>query len=453
MDPQLISLVMNYYKREDIQEAIVNHAQHKEIGLMYRDGAFAKRPQMLLYPKDIISHVQKGIVSFHASEELWSNPMLLSSTISKKEMQQLRIGWDLVIDIDCKVFEYSKIAALEVVRVLKKLFGIRSISVKFSGNKGFHIGVPFEAFPKKLGKEEVKNLFPEAPRKIAAMINDLISKPVGHAIWKKEKGDINKIAQKTGISKEELLQQVHEEVAGTWKVLETDPTKFVGKILEIDTILISPRHLYRMPYSLNEKSWLVSLPIPISHIEEFSLKEAQPQHVKPKEIFLNREQAQEGEAEELLRMALIYEYSEQPQPEEKSQSITQVREKIIQDISEEFFPPCIKKGLQGLPDGRKRFLFILINFLRFMNWSNENIDRFVRKWNERNPEPLRESYVNAQLKYAFKHNPVLPPNCKHPDYYKDIGICFPDTLCNRIKNPVNYARIMFLKEKKKKTKK
>ena len=35
----------------------------------------------------------------------------------------------------------------------------------------------------------------------------------------------------------------------------------VEKFLEIDTVLISSRHLYRMPYSLHEKSGLVSLPI------------------------------------------------------------------------------------------------------------------------------------------------------------------------------------------------
>ena len=46
-------------------------------------------------------------------------------------------GWDLIIDIDAKNWQISKITAWLIVECLKE-FGIKSISIKFSGNKGFH---------------------------------------------------------------------------------------------------------------------------------------------------------------------------------------------------------------------------------------------------------------------------------------------------------------------------
>ena len=35
-------------------------------------------------------------------------------------------------------------------------------------------------------------------------------------------------------------------------------------------------------------------------------------------------------------------------------------------VPEKFFPESIKKGLKGLEDGKKRFVFILINFLKLI---------------------------------------------------------------------------------------
>jgi len=451
MDPSIVARIINYYKRREIMEAIVEHARNKEIGLRLRTGGFAKRPQVLLYPRDVLSNVQRGVTSFHASEELWSNPLMLSSTITKREMDSLRIGWDLVLDIDCKEFEYSRIAAIETLNLLKKEFKIKNIWVKFSGNKGFHIGIAYESFPEKLGGVEVKNLFPDAPRRIALMIMDMIKHKVGEKILRHEKGDIELIAKKTGIDKSELLKKTREELAGGIEIHEPDIYSFMGKILNIDTVLIAPRHLYRMPYSLHESSWLVSVPIPLSHLEEFKKEEAIPEKVIVKHKFIERERAVEGEAEELLRMAMVY----MPESEEARLPIEEKRiihEKITNKIPEELFPPCIKLGLKGLPDGRKRFLFILINFLRYMNWDKEEIIALINKWNQANNEPLRESYVNGQIKYNFKKEAVLPPNCDRREYYKDIGICSPDNLCGKIRNPVSYARLLFLKEKKKKKK-
>ena len=46
----------------------------------------------------------------------------------------------------------------------------------------------------------------------------------------------------------------------------------------------------------------------------------------------------------------------------------------------------------------------------------------------------------GQLRYHKQQKKkILPPNCDNPAYYLDIGICKPDNLCNKIKNPISYA--------------
>src|SRR3989344_8354987 len=165
---------VRFYKRKDIQDAIIAHAKNKEIGFRYID-AFGKRPDILTYPKEILELSLRGVTSFHASEELWENPLDLESSKSKKELNQLRSGWDLVLDIDCIDWEFSKLTTHLFIKALKEN-GVKEINCKFSGNKGFHIGVPFEAFPKELGNKLTKERFPEAPKKISLYLLDFISK-------------------------------------------------------------------------------------------------------------------------------------------------------------------------------------------------------------------------------------------------------------------------------------
>ena len=138
---------LRFYKRKDIQDAMVVHAMNKEIGVRYTD-SFGKMADRLSYPKEILELALRGVTSFHASEELWENPLELDSNKSKNELDELRTGWDLVLDIDCVDWELSKLTASLFIEALKEN-GVKDISCKFSGNKGFHIGVPFEAFPQK----------------------------------------------------------------------------------------------------------------------------------------------------------------------------------------------------------------------------------------------------------------------------------------------------------------
>ena len=142
-----LNVTLSHYKRRDVQEEMIKAAENKEVAVQYHD-KFGSRPDVLNNPNDVLELAKQKATSFHSSEELWKNPLQLSPNIKKHELDELRIGWDLVLDIDCSFFEYSRIAADLVVKALK-FNEIKSVSCKFSGNKGFHIGVPFEAFRKQ----------------------------------------------------------------------------------------------------------------------------------------------------------------------------------------------------------------------------------------------------------------------------------------------------------------
>ena len=169
--------------------------------------------------------------------------------MARNEADQLRKGWDLVLDIDCPHLPYAQVCAKVLVDGIL-YHGVNSVSVKFSGNNGFHIGVPFEAFPQNVQGTNLEELFPEGPRKIAGYLAEFIREPLKKKLL--EKFDINEMAKTVGKSFEELVKD---------KVF--DPFE----VMKIDTVLISSRHLYRMPYSLHEKSGLASIPILPEQIE------------------------------------------------------------------------------------------------------------------------------------------------------------------------------------------
>src|SRR3989344_7898302 len=138
--------ILEYYSRRDVQKALIESAKDREVGIRFND-TFGKRPDVLQYENDIYELARQGATSFHISEERWSNPLLLKPGLNKNQLDDLRTGWDLIIDVDGKALEYSKIVTFYLLEALK-FHNIKNTSVKFSGNKGFHIGIPFESFPR-----------------------------------------------------------------------------------------------------------------------------------------------------------------------------------------------------------------------------------------------------------------------------------------------------------------
>lgn len=423
------STTLKFYKRKDIQDAMIEHAQQKEIGVRY-DEAFGKRPDILMYPNELLELALQNATSFHASEELWQNPLALNSTNTKKELEELRIGWDLVLDIDCKIMEYSRIAAHLIVQFLKYC-GVKDISVKFSGNKGFHIGVPFEAFPKQVGNTLTKDLFPEAPRKIAFYIKENIKEELGKRILEFEKNNFAAVKDKVNLPAEDIIRWEKNKSGDKIPHLNAD------KFLEIDTVLLASRHLYRMPYSLHEKSGLVSLPINPEKVLEFEKPMAKPESVlSPMFRFLGRNVSGES-ARQLLVQALDFRVKMDEARELPKREYEEF--KIESPIKEDFFPPCMKAMLNGLEDGKKRAVFCLMNFLGKIGWNEKEIEEYLLRWNrEKNKEPLRDNYIKSQMQH-FKAGEFLPPNCDNEAYYKAMGVECNAEHCKRVKNPVGYT--------------
>ncbi len=427
----LLSKTLSFYKLPEVKKALVEQAKDKEVAIKFLD-YFGKRPDVLIYEEDVLEFAKKKATSFHCSEELWTNPLSLRQDIKKQELDEIRKGWDLILDIDCSHFIYSKLAAHIIIKILMDQ-GIENISCKFSGNKGFHIAVPFESFPENVNGKPTKDLFPDAPRRIAEYLKNKMLEPLGEAILRVEKNNIENVQKRTNIPYQKLVKQMNTNDSALLN--ETKTLLNVSEFLEIDTILIAPRHLYRMPYSFHEKSMLISVPVDINKILQFKKDQAKPENVSFNIPFLDRKKSKQGEAQQLIINAFDF------HPREIKE-IKEIKEFALPEeaIEEELFPPCIKSMLNGMEDGKKRTLFTLINFLKGAGWSNNAIEEKMYEWNKKNPEPLREVYLKGQLRQMKKTKEVVPPhNCKN--YYQDLRVCNPDAFCQKIKNPLQYAKL------------
>ncbi len=383
--------IIRYYSREDVRKRIMEVVDNREIVIRYRDKV-GKRPNTLRDEKEILKYVKDGATSFHASIERWKDPMKIPNDV--KEINEMRTGWDILLDVDSNNIEYSKIAADLIIQTIK-MHGIKNFSVKFSGRGGFHIGIRYESFPKVIGKVEVRKYFPYGLKVIAEYISSIIEKPL--------KKKINKITERE--------------------------VKDLSSFVSIDTIAISERHTFRMPYVFNEKSWLVS--IPIEKVKDFEFEMAKPENVKTDLGFLDS--FKEGEARRLFILAFDF------KRREEKKIVKEIESENYGKINKIHFPPCIKNILKGLEDGRKRSLFILMNFLKIMKWSYKEIEQEVIEWNKRNKPPLKESYIKTQLNwFKSKGQTYTTPSCDNSIYYKDIGVCVPDDICKKIKNPIVY---------------
>lgn len=388
-----------YYSRPGVQKAIFEFCKNRETIPRYFEG-FGKRPDSFEYKGDIYELVKKGATSFNCSEEIWENPMKIDTNMTEEQFNELRTGWDLLIDIDSKYLDYSKIMAELIIKVLN-FHGVKNIGVKFSGSKGFHLIVPWRAFPKEVNEVLTKDKFPEWPRII-----------------------VRYIIEKT---KEQLIEKISD--------LER-PNKYIkdfkaSKEVMPDLILVSPRHLFRTPYSLHEKTALSSVVINPEDILKFDIKDADPMKVEIKDFMPN---AEEGEAKELLVQALDWYKEDNPEEEEKERG--EFKPIKLLRLSEDNFPPCIKRILNGLSDGRQRSVFVLISLFRSIGMDKDELEKRIYSWNEKNNPPLKAGIIKNQLKVAFRGKPLMPPNCK--EYYQGIGVCAPDNFCRMIKNPVNY---------------
>ena len=487
-----------YYSKPEVQKAIFSFSQNREIVPRYFEG-FGKRPDSIQYPTEILELARNGATSFHCSEEIWKDPLRISTSMNSRQINDLRTGWDLLIDIDCKYFDFSKKAAEAVISVFKK-HKIKNFGIKYSGSKGFHLIIPWKSFPKNLRGEETKNLFPELPRKIISYIrlkseselmnslseddlknleNSKIRKGRKCKICReiadeyrilnytcqtkncvmggsKEEGGSAKKIPKENLAAElkknyycpECNKQFHlksdfkdfYECKKCGKNSLENPGNFskydekdLFELMGLDLILVSPRHLFRAPYSLHEKTALASVVISEKELKNFQPKDANPVKVEIADFIPNSE---ENEASDLVNRALEWHMEKNP-VDESEKKISDFKPIKIEKLSDSFLPPSVQKILLGIDDGKKRALFILINLFRSIGMEKEELEKRIYDWNKKNKLPLKEGYVKSQIIWSYRNKIVLPPNFDK-DYYRAIGVV-PTEEELRLKNPVNYV--------------
>lgn len=434
-------IVNEYYSRSDVQKALVEAATGREVVSVFAIGKFGKRPDIFQYPADVMEAVRNGAVSFHTSVERWKQPMKLESGMTKPELDELRSGWDVFIDPDVSDFEIGKATVKHIIETFKD-HGVRSYSVKYTGGKGFHIGVPFEALPAKINMKPTEELYPEALEKIIQYIKWYSTEPLRDAL----------------LAIANPLELANRVGKGLQDITGNDGIE-PFKIVNMD--VFGSRHLFRLPYSLHESSMLVSLPVDVKRIDKFEKEDAAPNKVKIDKVggvgFLDiRPRVPDGEAlvVEALDWAAKYK-------KPKMEALPKPKRTIeMKRVPETHFPPCIKLVRKGLADGRKRSTFILINFLRNMGWNTSEIERALKEWNEKNYPPLRTNYIRTQFRWHLQQNHnLLPPNCENDNFYKSFHVCVPDRICKAgnkpgenkitIKNPINYPLRVIKRQQKK----
>ena len=491
-----------YYSRPDVQKAIFEFSQDREICPRYFEG-FGKRPDFFQYKGDIFELVKKGATSFHCSEELWDNPLNIITGMTEEQANELRIGWDLLIDVDCKWFDYSKLAAQAIIKVLEN-HQIKNIGIKFSGSKGWHILIPWKSFPKEIGNEQTKDLFPELPRKIVDYIRFKTEEELTKNLPADFEEQFKNVKIKKGIKCNQCKEIANEFILTDFfcedcgigehrKLAPEDKTEFkcpncrqnfevknsidiyecnrcnidsgknqnnfsqtietdIFEVMGLDLLLVSPRHLFRMPYSLHEKTALASMVLNKDEVLDFELKDADSMSIQIKNFMPDSE---EGEAKELVMQAVDWDRENKIFRGESEEKVTgkyaEFKPIKLDRILEENFPPCVKRILNGLADGRKRTLFVLINLFRSVGMDKEELEKKINEWNTKNEVPLKKGYIISQLLWSYKRKPIMPQNCR--TFYQDIGICTPDEFCPKIKNPVNYVvRKSFVGKKKERRK-
>ncbi len=415
-----LKVLKEYYSRKDIQKEILRLSREREVQAWFGE-IRGRRPEIVNFEGDLLDLVKQGMTSFHLSEERWKDPLNLQTGLTKRQLDELRCGWDAIIDLDSKNLEFSFMCGELIIEALK-FHDLKNYSIKYSGNHGLHIAIPFEAFPKEVNSIGIKDYFPDGVRIISEYLKDMIKEFLSAKIL-------------TTYTVESAAKSVNKKIEDTIVNGKFDPFKLV----DIDSVLISSRHLFRSAYSLNEKSGLVS--IPLKNISDFNIEDARIENVKVGLKFLDPDIVVKDEAKNLLIQSFDWAKKINYVEEVKS---TRVFELPKVAIKPDYFPPCILKLMGGVKeDGRKRAIFILVNFLQNVGWNLEEIERFLLEWNKKNYEPLREGYIRAQVSWFKRQKKlVLPPNCDNPGYYTTMGVKCEAAVCISCKNPVNYATKM-----------
>jgi len=413
------SYIKEWYSKEFVKEHILQDVQDRETMVMYANKK-VKRPVYLYNEGDILVYVEEGGISFHRSVEAWEDV---------GEFKNIKY-YDIIIDIDIEAPSEIPLkdqlkAVVEAAKYILNFlqnFGFKQneIGIKYSGHHGIHIRLTTEGINQSIFGIPISKGHPILSKVVLEFLNEILKQYLSTA---------------------------------------TNP---VLKYIKLDTMVASPRHMIRAVMSVNEKDKPgVSYPLSLEELEK--LPEEYTKYKFPKCLSLEEPTGYwvnikpSTKIIDLIRIAtlhyIITEATNSYLRKIHRGQLRKFRSVKLGKLSPEeeielLFPPCIKNILSGMKDGRKRAVFILINFLAHIGWDWDRIEQLLWEWNERNEEPLKERYIEYQLewhkkKYDANKRGYLPPNCDNDVYYKDMvsingPVCQPDELCHMVKNPLVY---------------
>lgn len=396
----------DYYKKSSIADFIVDYVYNREVAMFNKEGnIITQRPYAIYNNGDILYLVDKGGYSIHATVEIWKDPMLLRD-VNQREYYKIVSTYDIVVDFDVDIYKSMdrnlNIAKLLVYEVLERLeeFGYIPI-IKYSGNRGFHLIFPLKGLVKIMDIDLLK--YKEIVyRSFLDFMHVIVESAASHLASKIGKNNIADI---------------------------------VSNI--VDYHLASWRHMIRVPYSLHEKTGLVSIVLYKDDILKFTKEMAKPENV------IEPIYPETGDLSDLILLSLSYSLTH-----EISSTIKPKHIKIdIKEVPE--LPPCVRTLLEGVPVGiRNNTMFFLLNFFKSLGYDKEKVKEILFNWNEKNSEPLRDREIEYSIEYHFNKN-YLPYSCSKLREYIGRQYCQPNEICNHIKNPIQYVRFVNMLKKKK----
>jgi hypothetical protein len=222
--------ILNYYGRSDVQRELFDFSRDRRLifndeGLDSRVFHDARFRRIAEEPGDFYRIVRSSIrtskgdrrpetyPAFHGTQSRFLNPSARSG----------RYGCDLVIDIESKEsFRRAKAATFGVVERLGS-FEV-PFALKFTGGTSFHLIIPHEKLCQRIGGVRPSDSFSQ----FANACFDLLSRDLRHS----------------------------------------------GRGIYIDGSFCDQRHFFRLPYSINENTGLVSLPLRAEELRDFEMAQA-----------------------------------------------------------------------------------------------------------------------------------------------------------------------------------
>jgi hypothetical protein len=366
-----------WYCRSDVRQALISQLREdREVWVNAEDYA-SPRPRVAKSPSDLLQLIPKGrVCSVSSSIERFSDPLLLTT----EEPNTLRLGWDLILDIDSdNGFEAAKRCSQAVIRLLAN-YDLESVKVKFSGRRGYHLLIEGEAFDCFSGPTDFLRAYPLVPLQVARFITAALSP-------KDRRG------------------------------------------VEIDTAVYSPRHLIRIAYSLHHLTKLVSLPLSTGELGRFTLEDASPDRIKQINWNWLDTKPKLGEASTLLDYVVKWVQRSKPRTGIHVLSRANAAKTRTHDST-----PCVsalmREGFSAKLEGHRHdVLCNVLNGIRRLGFTIT--PEQLKELNKRSEKPLPERELEYQIRYQLSR--PRPYRFK-PEIMQEAGLC-PSIGCRLCRNP------------------